>query len=662
MQDDELAQQLQTVQQQMSQQQFATALMSLELLLKSNPELQEALYMAAVCQRYQQQFVQAQDYLKQLFECNLEHGRGHQEQGYLLREQGLGQQALAAFQRATQINPALEASWRAQADLAKVLDRPDLAQHPLAQLKRLKAMPKALVAITDLLAQGKIVKAEVLCRQVLERQPRNVEAMRLLAGIASQIGAMQEAEILLENACQFDSSNSQLQIDYIQLLRKRQRFHEALQQAGKLLETDPDNPQFQSIYAIEAMQAGDINTALEYFDKVLKQLPDDTGTITAKGHAHKTAGNTAEAIACYQAAASVNPEFCEAYYALANLKTYRFGAEEINAMLALEPLSMRLLDKVYLSFALAKACEDEKKFEQSFQFYQQGNALKKQQSGYNANSMSDELQKQSRFFTAQRCANLNGSGDPSADPIFILGLPRSGSTLLEQILSSHSQVEGTLELPNILAYSKELRRYQVDGEKLGYPEVIAELDEQVLTDLGSRYLEETKVYRQQSPFFIDKMPNNFRHIGLIKLILPNAKIIDARRHPMACCFSGYKQLFAEGQEFSYSLSDMGQYYTDYVALMEHWDNVLPGQVLRVHYEQVIDDLEGQVRRILDFCGLPFESACLSFHETKRSVRTASSEQVRQPIFKTGLEQWKNYSVQLSELQGQLADIIDHYPA
>ena len=625
MQDDELAQQLQTVQQQMSQQQFATALMSLELLLKSNPELQEALYMAAVCQRYQQQFVQAQDYLKQLFECNLEHGRGHQEQGYLLREQGLGQQALAAFQRATQINPALEASWRAQADLAKVLDRPDLAQQPLAQLKRLKAMPKALVAITDLLAQGKIVKAEVLCRQVLERQPRNVEAMRLLAGIASQIGAMQEAEILLENACQFDSSNSQLQIDYIQLLRKRQRFHEALQQAGKLLETDPDNPQFQSIYAIEAMQAGDINTALEYFDKVLKQLPDDTGTITAKGHAHKTAGNTAEAIACYQAAASVNPEFCEAYYALANLKTYRFGAEEINAMLALEPLSMRLLDKVYLSFALAKAYEDGKKFEQSFQFYQQGNALKKQQSGYNANSMSDELQKQSRFFTAQRCANLNGCGDPAADPIFILGLPRSGSTLLEQILSSHSQVEGTLELPNILAYSKELRRHQVDGEKLGYPEVIAELDEQVLTDLGSRYLEETKVYRNQSPFFIDKMPNNFRHIGLIKLILPNAKIIDARRHPMACCFSGYKQLFAEGQEFSYSLSDMGQYYTDYVELMEHWDNVLPGQVLRVHYEQVIDDLEGQVRRILDFCGLPFESACLSFHETKRSVRTASSE-------------------------------------
>jgi tetratricopeptide (TPR) repeat protein len=662
MQDDELAQQLQTVQQQMSQQQFATALMSLELLLKSNPELQEALYMAAVCQRYQQQFVQAQDYLKQLFECNLEHGRGHQEQGYLLREQGLGQQALAAFQRATQINPALEASWRAQADLAKVLDRPDLAQQPLAQLKRLKAMPKALVAITDLLAQGKIVKAEVLCRQVLERQPRNVEAMRLLAGIASQIGAMQEAEILLENACQFDSSNSQLQIDYIQLLRKRQRFHEALQQAGKLLETDPDNPQFQSIYAIEAMQAGDINTALEYFDKVLKQLPDDTGTITAKGHAHKTAGNTAEAIACYQAAASVNPEFCEAYYALANLKTYRFGAEEINAMLALEPLSMRLLDKVYLSFALAKAYEDGKKFEQSFQFYQQGNALKKQQSGYNANSMSDELQKQSRFFTAQRCANLNGCGDPAADPIFILGLPRSGSTLLEQILSSHSQVEGTLELPNILAYSKELRRHQVDGEKLGYPEVIAELDEQVLTDLGSRYLEETKVYRNQSPFFIDKMPNNFRHIGLIKLILPNAKIIDARRHPMACCFSGYKQLFAEGQEFSYSLSDMGQYCTDYVELMEHWDNVLPGQVLRVHYEQVIDDLEGQVRRILDFCGLPFESACLSFHETKRSVRTASSEQVRQPIFKTGLEQWKNYSVQLSELQDQLADIIDHYPA
>ncbi|MGK0500226.1 MAG: tetratricopeptide (TPR) repeat protein [Oceanicoccus sp.] len=661
MQDNELAQQLKAVQQQISQQQFTAALKSLELLLTSNPALQEALYMAAVCQRYQQQLVQAQDYLNQLFECNLEHGRGHQEQGYLLQQQGLNQQAIAAFQRATQINPALQSSWQAQAKLAKVLDRPDLAQQPLAQLKRLKDMPQALIAITDLLAQGKLVKAEKLCRQVLERQPRNVEAMRLLAAIARQLGAMQEAEILLENACQFEPGNSQLQIDYLQLLRKRQRFHEALQQAERLLESQPENPQFQSLYAIEAMQAGDINTALEYFDKVLTQLPSDTSTLTSKGHALKTAGNTTAAIACYQAAATVNPEHCEAYYALANLKTYRFDDEEMSAMLALEPLSMRLNDKVYLSFALAKAYEDEKQFEQSFHYYQQGNTLKKQQSGYNAETMSAELHQQRRFFTAERCANLKGGGDPSADPIFILGLPRAGSTLLEQILSSHSQVDGTLELPNILAYAQELRRRQIDGGKPGYPEVIAELDEQILIDLGSRYLKETKVYRQQSPFFIDKMPNNFRHIGLIKLILPNAKIIDARRHPMACCFSAYKQLFAEGQAFSYSLNDIGQYYSDYVDLMAHWDEVLPGQVLRVHYEQIVEDLEGQVRRLLNFCGLPFESACLSFHETKRSVRTASSEQVRQPIYRSGLEQWQNYSASLGGLENQLADIIDNYP-
>jgi len=661
MQDNELAQQLRAIQQQISQKQFAAALIALGVLLESNPELQEALYMSAVCQRYQQQFILAQSYLNRLFECDLEHGRGHQEQGYLLREQGLSQQAIAAFQRATQINPALQSSWRAQAELAKTLGRPDLAQQPFAQLKRLKDMPKALIAITDLFAQGKLVKAETLCRQVLERQPRNVEAMRLLAAIASQLGAMHEAEILLEHACQFEPDNSQLQIDYIQLLRKRQRFHDAFQQAEKLLVSQPENPQFQSLYAIEALQAGDINTALEYFDKVLAQLPTDTGTLTSKGHALKTAGNTTAAIACYQAAANVNPGHCEAYYALANLKTYRFGDEEVSAMLALEPLSMRLIDKVHLSFALAKAYEDEEKFDHSFQYYQQGNALKKQQSGYTADNMSDEIKKQRHFFTAQRCADFNGSGDPSADPIFILGLPRAGSTLLEQILSSHSQVDGTLELPNILAYSQELRQRKIDGEKPGYPEVIDELDEQDLMDLGSRYLKETKVYRQQAPFFIDKMPNNFRHVGLIKLILPNAKIIDARRHPMSCCFSAYKQLFAEGQAFSYDLNDVGQYYNDYVDLMDHWDEVFPSHILRVHYEQVVEDLEGQVRRILDFCGLPFESACVSFHENKRSVRTASSEQVRQPIYRDGLEQWQNYSDHLSGLEGQLAEVIESYP-
>jgi tetratricopeptide (TPR) repeat protein len=661
MPDSQSSDKLASIQKLIQGHQFDVAYSQLENFLTISPNDIDALYMAAICSRHQQRFDAAQQYLDQLFSLKSEYCRAHQEQGHLYRQQKYHTEALQAYQYATQINPALESSWSAQAVLCQTLNKPELGQQALMQLKRLKSLPKAIVSITDLLALGRLAKAEELCRQVLARQPRNIEAMRLLASIASQMGALSEAELLLESAVVFDPDNTQVRVDYVQLLRRRQKFKESLDQAGQLLATAPDNPQLKSLYAIESMQMGDYDTALEFFDSVLQQLPNDATTLTSRGHALKTTGNTAAAIDSYRAATQAKPDYGEAYYSLANLKTYQFTEQELKDIQVIDKRhKLGLMDRVYISFALGKAFEDLKDFSRAFDYYQRGNALKKQQCTYKAEKMSADLTSQCRFFTAAQCAKLKDYGDNSPDPIFIVGLPRAGSTLLEQILASHSMVDGTLELPNILTISQELRRRGEEGNKLGYPDIIAELNEDELAQLGSRYLKETKIHRQGAPFFIDKMPNNFRHIGLIKLILPNAKIIDARRHPAACCFSAFKQLFAEGQEFTYSLDDIAQYYIDYVELMDHWDTVLPGEVLRVHYEDMTSDIESQVERILNYCGLPFEAGCLEFHKTKRAVRTASSEQVRQPIYQSGVDHWQNFGTQLQPLLSTLAPTIKRY--
>jgi len=622
----------------------------------------EALYMAAVCYRYKSDYPQAQVLLDRLITVDPNNGRAHQEQGHLSSACNQLERAASAFVRACQINPVLTASWQAQVKIFDSQGNRQAADQARAQLARLQALPKYLIAVTDLIAQGKLIRAEELCRQFLQKNPRHCEGMRLLADIGQQLGALDEAEFLLETATAFEPANPQIRIDYIGVLRKRQRFAQALEQARTLLQQAPENPQFQSIVAIELMQTGDYDAALHHFDKVLARLPNDAITLTSKGHALKTQGHYQQAVDTYKAALLARPQHGEAYYSLANLKTYQFSGAEIDSMHKQEASTDHtLMERVYLYFALGKAYEDSGEFAKSFEYYQQGNQLKSNSSGYDATKITKELMAQREVCTTELFAARQEQGNPAADPIFIVGLPRAGSTMLEQILSSHSQVDGTLELPNILSMAHKLRRQgKLDGKK-PYPEILTELSAQELQKLGEQFISETQIHRKGAAFFIDKMPNNFRHIGLIKLILPNAKIIDARRHPMACCFSAYKQLFAEGQEFSYQLDDIGQYYSDYVNLMNHWDEVLPGQVLRVHYEQVVEDLEGQVRRILNFCGLEFENSCLSFHETKRSVRTASSEQVRQPIYRAGLEQWRNYSTQLSGLENQLAHIIESYP-
>ncbi len=635
---------------------FEAALGDCEAALGSHPDDVELFYMAAVCCRFLKRFDAARHWLSELKLRSPEHGRAWQEEGHVYRDEGNATGALSAYARACQYNPALLAAWREQLVILENSSRDQQAAFVRDRLAALEALPKPLLIATDLIGQGKLLKAEDICRKFLQRAPQNVEAMRLLADIGVRLGVLDDAEFLLESAAEFAPDNTQVRIDYIQTLRKKQKFEAARHQAESLLARDPNNLQFRSIFAIESMQTGDYAEAIKVFDDILSDAPGDPVTLTSKGHALKTIGETDAAVDAYTNVIQRHPGHGESWYSLANLKTYRFNDEHMQEMAALlKSPDTAILDRVYLGFALAKAHEDRGEYEAAFSHYESANGIKKAQSRYSADQMHDEFAAQKRVCDEKLMGRRKTAGCDSPDPIFILGLPRAGSTLLEQILASHSQVDGTLELPNILSLSHKLRRGDQIGATSLYPGVLTELDEAELRAYGEQYINDTRIHRQSAPYFIDKMPNNFRHIGLIKLILPNAKIIDARRHPMSCCFSGYKQLFAEGQEFSYSLEDIGRYYRDYVDLMNHWHEVLPGEILTVYHEDVVDDLEGQVRKLLAFCGLPFEQACVDYHKTERSIRTPSSEQVRQPIFRDSIDAWKPFEPWLGPLKDALGD-------
>lgn len=639
---------------------FAGAEADIKTILGTTPDDPECLYLLAVTQRYRLQHDAARLTLQRLKRLSPEHARAYQEEGHLDKAMGRPDAALEAYRHACRLNPALEASYRGQIDILTGSGQQSAVRLVEERLAWLLKLPRPLVAVTELLAQGKLARAEAICRAFMQSHPRHVEGMRLLAEIGLRVGVLEDAEFLLESAVAFAPENTAARIDHIKVLGKRQKFALAKAAAADLLAKSPDNPHFRSIYAVECMQLGDYDTALTLLDQVLTQLPGDPVTLTTRGHALKTCGRSVEAIASYRAALDSQPRHGEAYYSLANLKTYSFTADELARMRAQESnADLGHMDRVYLAFALGKAHEDREDYPKAFRYYSEGNALKKAQSRYSADQMQEEFRAQQTVCTPALFEHHGGSGHPAPDPIFVVGLPRAGSTLLEQILASHSQVEGTRELPNVLSLVQRLRRRQTNatGSIGAYPTVLAELDAAELAAFGQAYIEDTRIHRQGAPVFIDKMPNNFRHIGLIHLILPNAKIIDARRHPMACCFSGFKQLFAEGQEFSYDLEDLGRYYRDYVELMDHWDRVLPGRVLRVMHEDVVDNLEGQVRRMLDFCGLPFEESCLRYWGTERNVRTPSSEQVRKPIFRDSVEQWRHFEAHLQPLREALGPDI-----
>jgi len=584
------------------------------------------------------------------------------EYGQTLAATGHGDEAVRALRKAVELDPGFAAGWRSLGDqLALAGDvagsRDAYEKHFIAAIRH----PELIEAV-ELLRAGKLGKAERIAREFLKREPANVSAIRILADIGTKLGQFEDARLLLERCLELAPDFHLARHNYANVLVRLQRLEDADAQADKLLAVEPSNPNFRVLKALVLVRMGRHAEALEIYEEVLGIYPNQARAQMSFGHALKTVGRLDEAIGAYRKCVELSPEVGEAYWSLANLKTFRFSDEDIEQMRAqVTTEGGDPDDQSHIAFALGKALEDRGEFDESFHFYRRGNSIRGVNHRFSAKVNVYNTARQIRVFTPEFLESLEGVGCPAPDPIFIVGLPRAGSTLLEQILASHSQVEGTTELTDIIAISRRLAEKSRQNPAGKYPEILGQLPPERFRELGEGYIESTRIQRSDTPFFIDKMPNNFQHIGLIHLILPNAKIIDARRHPMACCFSGFKQLFARGQTFTYSLEDIGRYYRDYVILMDHWDRVLPGRVLRVEYEDMVADTENQVRRLLDYCGLEFEESCLRFYETKRAIRTPSAEQVRQPIYTQGLEQWRNFEAHLGPLKEALGPVLERYP-
>ena len=639
----------------------AEALAAAEALGAAVPENRDVLYLIALNRRQLNRIPEALATLERLERLHPGFSRLYQERGHCYVAMRDAPRAIDAFLRGVNLNPALPASWSMLENLYRMTgDAPNeatAAQH-VATLKRL---PPEVVTATSLFSDGELAPAENIVRAYLLQHGNHVEAMRLLAKIGIARDVLDDAELLLEAVLTLAPDYRAARHDYALVLVERHKYLQAREQLDKLLLIEPDNRHYRTLYATACVGLGEHDKAIPLYRELLVDAPATPELHLSIAHSLKSIGRRDQAIDAYRAAAAVRPNYGDAYWSLANLKTYRFPDQELAQMRAEEARSATpLLDRYHLCFALGKAYEDRAEYGESWRYYERGNALKRSESRYRPEIIENNTRLQIATCTRELFAARAGSGAHDSDPIFILGLPRSGSTLLEQILASHSKVAGTQELSDIQRFVLELQGRDPDLANPRYPAVLAGLNATALLRFGEKYLHDTRVYRTDRPYFIDKMPNNFRHIGLIHLILPNARIIDARREPMACCFSNLKQLFANGQEFTYSIEDIARYYRTYLELMQHWDQVLPGKVLRVWHEDVVDDLDANVRRLLDFCELEFEPACVEFYKTERRVQTASSEQVRQPIFRDGLDQWKHYEPWLGPLRLALGDALVRY--
>ena len=633
---------------------FVEGLSFLESNLSKDPNHKDSLYLAAVCSRYLKNYKDSKEYLNNLLIQAPDMGRAYQELGHLCKAVGENEEAASHYRQACELNPALVASWKSLFNYFNKRNNKAAAEHAHEQIKKLDSLPPILLYISQILNEGRLAIAEQKCREFLKKNPTNVYAMSLLSDIAKKFGYFDDAEILLENAVKFSPDDGEIRMKYALILRLKQKFTKTMEQVNILCEKFPDNLSYQAQKASEIMQNGYHSEAIDLFEKIIKENPYNFSAMTSKGHAEKTLGKTDKAIESYKSAYKIKNDHGEAYFSLSNLKTYKFSDKELDVMKnQLKRVDLTLKDKAYFHFALAQGCEAIGDYEEAFKNLDMGNKIKKEQSKYTIEKMNKELQAQIDVCDEKFFEKLGNGGHNANDPIFILGLPRAGSTLIEQILASHSMVDGTLELPNILSMAQSFRGDDIYGNLGNYPKTMRSLTLEKREELGKSFIDDTRIHRKNAPRFTDKMPNNFRHIGLIHLILPNAKIIDARRYPLDCCFSMFKQLFAQGQEFTYGLAEAGNYYNSYVKLMNHWNKVLPNRILRVNNEDIIDDLEGQVKRMLDFLELPFEESCIKFYETDRSVRTASSEQVRKPINKSGMDRWKPYAKNLKTLVDNL---------
>ncbi|KFN50118.1 tetratricopeptide repeat-containing sulfotransferase family protein [Arenimonas composti] len=599
--------------------------------------------------------------LRRLAAAHVDWGAPLLELGRIQARQGDGTGAIASLRTAVARTPGLPQAWLALGDHLAATGDEAGAQQAYAEHVRHATTDPRLMTAAAALADGQLPEAERLLRRHLHAAPTDVAAIRMMAELAARIGRHEDAERLLRRAIALAPRFLAARLNLATLLHRLNRPEEALAELDVLLAADSRHPGGRNLKAVVLSRIGDCAPAIEIYEQLLREYPEHGRIWLSLGHALKTEGERERAIAAYRRSIALEPGFGEAWWSLANLKTFRFAADDIAAMRTqLQRGDIENDQRAQFEFALAKALEDCGDHAASFAHYESGNALRRRSLPYRPADATARVRRAVRLLQPGFLRERAGAGHPAPDPIFVIGLPRAGSTLVEQILSSHPQVEGTMELPEIIGLSNRLRREAGDGG--GYHELLATLTPGELRDLGQTYLDRTRVHRKLGrPFFIDKMPNNFLHVGLIHLILPNARIVDVRRHPLACCFSGFKQYFARGQAFSYGLADLGTYYRDYVALMAHVDDVLPGRVHRVIYEELVADTEAEVRRLLAHCGLSFDPACLRFFENDRPVRTASSEQVRQPIYRDGVDHWRHFEPWLGPLKAALGDVLDHYP-
>jgi tetratricopeptide (TPR) repeat protein len=583
--------------------------------------------------------------------------------GLALGALGHGEDAIAALRRAVFLKPDQPEAWRALGDHYSALEMRAAADEAFAQHLRWSIKDPRLMNAALALVENRIPEAEQMLREHLKRHPTDVVAIRMLAEVAARIGRGNDAENLLARCLELAPGFRIARQNYAMVLHRQNKWAQALAEVDQLLRDEPGNPGLRNLKAAVLVRIGEYDASIALYRAVLRDYPRQPKVWMSLGHALKTANQNAGAIEAYRRCIALSPQFGEVWWSLANLKTLRFSADDIACMrtqLARDDLTND--DRFHFHFSLGKALEDAGDYAASFDHYARGNALRRKLIRYDADDNAAHVERSRRLFTREFFAAHAGTGCPAPDPIFIVGLPRSGSTLVEQILASHPLVEGTQELPDITMIARAVANRTSREAGTAYPRALEKYSHEELHALGVKYLEQTRIQRKTDrPFFIDKMPNNFAHVGLIQLILPNAKIIDARRHPLGCCFSCFKQHFARGQSFTYDLGELGRYYRDYVALMAHFDAVLPGRVHRVFYERMVEDTETEVRRLLDYCGLPFDPVVLRFHENQRAVRTASSEQVRQPIFREGLDQWRHFAPWLAPLESALGDVLTAYP-
>jgi tetratricopeptide (TPR) repeat protein len=574
-----------------------------------------------------------------------------------------GERAVEALRRAVELKPDLADAWRALADHLVASGDPEEADAAYMRHLRLSTQDPRLLTAAAALVDNRLAPAEALLREHLKKHPTDIAAIRMLAEVAARLGRMADAENLLARCLELAPSFTAARYNYASILLKLGKPGEAYIEVDRILAQDPRNPGYRHLKAAVLARIGEFDESLRIYAEVLGEYSGRAKSWMSYGHALKSAGKTDASIAAYRRSIELSPSLGEVWWSLANIKTFRFTDADIAALRAgAERTDLGIEDRYHFHFALGKALEDAGDWEGSFAHYREGNRIRRKVIQYDPDELANGVRQAKELFTREFFDQRRDFGLPEPDPIFVVGLPRAGSTLIEQIVSSHSLVEGTMELPDVIAIAREIGGRRRRGQPSKYPAALAMLDGEQTRALGQRYLDQTRIQRRtRAPFFVDKMPNNFAHVALIHLMLPKAKIIDVRRHPLGCCFSVFKQHFARGQHFSYDLAELGRYYRDYVELMAHFDAVLPGRVHRVIYEEMVGNTEAEVRRLLAYCELPFEDSCLRFYENKRPVRTASSEQVRQPIYREGIDHWRHFEPWLAPLKEALGPVLTAWP-